>query len=204
MVSFAVSTQIWKLSLTILGMNDVLPKPFTKEGLLNMLEKHLAHLKKQPPGLDMAVAPPSVIPAKRSLKSDDSPSTSPAATSNWNSPGGIAGMSPASTHPDDPYMQAVHNSAGPAPYVVQPPMQGSNSAASYGTSPTGSMPGLQGPRPPQPGQPHRRGMPDLPSGRPDMGGGGGDSKRQQMYAPGPLAPPPPSQMGQPMSMHQPR
>lgn len=27
------------------GMNDVLPKPFTKEGLLNMLEKHLIHLK---------------------------------------------------------------------------------------------------------------------------------------------------------------
>lgn len=27
------------------GMNDVLPKPFTKEGLLNMLDKHLVHLK---------------------------------------------------------------------------------------------------------------------------------------------------------------
>lgn len=27
------------------GMNDILPKPFTKEGLLNMLEKHLIHLK---------------------------------------------------------------------------------------------------------------------------------------------------------------
>lgn len=27
------------------GMTDVLPKPFTKEGLLNMLEKHLIHLK---------------------------------------------------------------------------------------------------------------------------------------------------------------
>ncbi|KAJ7485774.1 hypothetical protein FB451DRAFT_1432675, partial [Mycena latifolia] len=26
------------------GMNDILPKPFTKEGLLEMLEKHLAHL----------------------------------------------------------------------------------------------------------------------------------------------------------------
>jgi osomolarity two-component system response regulator SKN7 len=26
-------------------MNDVLPKPFTKEGLLNMLEKYLSHLK---------------------------------------------------------------------------------------------------------------------------------------------------------------
>ncbi|BGP38228.1 kinase-regulated stress-responsive transcription factor skn7 [Rhodotorula kratochvilovae] len=27
------------------GMNDVLPKPFTKENLLSMLEKHLVHLK---------------------------------------------------------------------------------------------------------------------------------------------------------------
>ncbi|BGP68621.1 Transcription factor SKN7 [Rhodotorula toruloides] len=27
------------------GMNDVLPKPFTKENLLSMLEKHLTHLK---------------------------------------------------------------------------------------------------------------------------------------------------------------
>lgn len=29
------------------GMTDMLPKPFTKEGLLNMLEKHLLHLKAQ-------------------------------------------------------------------------------------------------------------------------------------------------------------
>jgi hypothetical protein len=27
-------------------MNDVLPKPFTKEGMLRTLEKHLAHLKR--------------------------------------------------------------------------------------------------------------------------------------------------------------
>ncbi|KLO14874.1 hypothetical protein SCHPADRAFT_871912 [Schizopora paradoxa] len=27
------------------GMNDILPKPFTKEGLLTMLERHLSHLK---------------------------------------------------------------------------------------------------------------------------------------------------------------
>lgn len=26
-------------------MNDILPKPFKKEGLLSMLEKHLSHLK---------------------------------------------------------------------------------------------------------------------------------------------------------------
>jgi len=27
------------------GMNDILPKPFTQDGLLDMLEKHLMHLK---------------------------------------------------------------------------------------------------------------------------------------------------------------
>ncbi|KAJ3472761.1 hypothetical protein NLI96_g13266 [Meripilus lineatus] len=27
------------------GMNDILPKPFTKDGLLDMLERHLMHLK---------------------------------------------------------------------------------------------------------------------------------------------------------------
>ena len=27
------------------GMNDILPKPFTRDGLLGMLEKHLMHLK---------------------------------------------------------------------------------------------------------------------------------------------------------------
>lgn len=26
-------------------MNDILPKPFKKEGLLSMLEKHFSHLK---------------------------------------------------------------------------------------------------------------------------------------------------------------
>jgi len=36
------------------GMSDILPKPFTKEGLLQLLEKHLNHLKKtpNPPTLD--------------------------------------------------------------------------------------------------------------------------------------------------------
>ncbi|KAJ3927024.1 MAG: HSF-type DNA-binding-domain-containing protein [Lentinula lateritia] len=34
------------LSLSfLLGMNDILPKPFTRQGLLDMLEKHLMHLK---------------------------------------------------------------------------------------------------------------------------------------------------------------
>lgn len=36
------------------GMNDCLPKPFTKEGMLSMLEKHLLHLKQIHANPDMA------------------------------------------------------------------------------------------------------------------------------------------------------
>lgn len=39
------------------GMTDILPKPFTKEGLLNMLEKHLLHLKAQR-GMSVSVGAP--------------------------------------------------------------------------------------------------------------------------------------------------
>lgn len=164
-------------------MNDVLPKPFTKEGLLNMLEKHLGHLKKQPPGMEAMVAPPpsNMSSAKRSLKSEDSPVTSPATNSNWNSPGGQhTGVSPAgSTVQEDPYMQAVHNNAGPAPFGVQAPIQ---PQPMYQTSPSGPM--AAPPR--QPNGPiqaqHRRGISDISGGAADVGG---NAKRQQMYPPGP-------------------
>lgn len=33
------------MTLLTIGMNDVLPKPFTKDSLLGMLEKHLLHMK---------------------------------------------------------------------------------------------------------------------------------------------------------------
>ncbi|KAK6385192.1 hypothetical protein LTR65_009593 [Meristemomyces frigidus] len=180
------------------GMNDVLPKPFTKEGLLNMLEKHLSHLKKQPPGMGAPPPPGALASAKRSMKSEESPATSPATTSNWNSPGGLPIVSPSSSnHPDDPYMQAVHNHAGPGPgpYPVQSPMA---LAPMYNTSPGGPMaapprgppgpPSLQG-RPPL----HRRGISDISGGAGEVGG---DAKRQQMYAP----PPPGIQMA-PHPMH---
>ncbi|KAK3626790.1 kinase-regulated stress-responsive transcription factor skn7 [Elasticomyces elasticus] len=169
------------------GMNDVLPKPFTKEGLLNMLEKHLAHLKKGGPGMEAhpmsAPPPPAINSAKRSMKSEDSPATSPATGSNWNSPGGLAGVSPAgSGHPDDPYMQAVHPNAGPGPYPVQAPM---TPQVMYNTSPGGNM---AAPPRQQPGQ-HRRGISDISGGPVEMG----DVKRQQMHPPTPqmVAPLPP-------------
>ncbi|KAF8191532.1 HSF-type DNA-binding-domain-containing protein [Mycena galopus ATCC 62051] len=47
------------------GMNDILPKPFTKEGLLDMLEKHLTHLTviKEKMSTSMRISrPPTGIP----------------------------------------------------------------------------------------------------------------------------------------------
>lgn len=44
-------------------MNDVLPKPFTKDSLLGMLEKHLLHMKQMQQMQQMNV--PAPLPAKR-------------------------------------------------------------------------------------------------------------------------------------------
>ncbi|KAL0571130.1 kinase-regulated stress-responsive transcription factor skn7 [Marasmius crinis-equi] len=67
------------------GMNDILPKPFTKQGMLDMLEKHLMHLQLR--GLTAAGVPRSVgIPplsdasfeqAMTSLASSTAPSLLP-------------------------------------------------------------------------------------------------------------------------------
>jgi hypothetical protein len=134
-----------------------------------MLEKHLGHLKKHSQQtLELNPPQPSVV-AKRSYKSDDSPATSPATVSNWNSPGNI-GVSPASAHAEDPYIHAVHNNAGPgpSPYAMQPQ---TNMPPPPVQSPMypGLPPGGLGPRPPQQQQQHRRGISDISGGPPDMG-----------------------------------
>ena len=164
-------------------MNDVLPKPFTKEGCLSMLEKHLQHLKKKPTHIDPMGAPPApLVKLNRSIKSEDSPATSPATASNWNSPGNFSGVSPAaSQHPDDAHLYTP-NSAGP--YSVQPAMR---PPPIYNGTPGGAI-GV--PLPPH--QPHRRGISDISGGPAEVGG---DVKRQQMYAPAPSIPP---QMQAPM------
>lgn len=164
-------------------MNDVLPKPFTKEGLLSMLEKHLTHLKKQPPGLE--VMPPPLNSAKRSLKSEDSPATSPATGSTWNSPNQLTGVSPSTSNlPDDAYMTQPYGSASmqPGPQHVYAPQPG----------PPGNLvmpPHQRGP--PMAGAPQRRGINEI-SGGPEMQ----DAKRP-MYAP------PPPHMAMPPHMQRP-
>lgn len=106
-----------------LGMNDVLPKPFTKEGLLNMLEKHLGHLKTMPDGMEpMAPHPVSSIPQSsttQSLKDESSPAQSPSTISNWQSPGQFPGISPTQAAAPHQFMHPMHAGYGPEPNPVQ-------------------------------------------------------------------------------------
>ncbi|KAA8649790.1 hypothetical protein EYZ11_005374 [Aspergillus tanneri] len=87
------------------GMDDVLPKPFTRKSLLDMLEKHLVHLKNMSQGIEASQATPAAVTmatqssAGQSVKEDSSPGQSPAASmNNWQSPGQFQGM--AAVHPN--------------------------------------------------------------------------------------------------------
>ena len=111
-------------------MNDVLPKPFTKEGLLQMLEKHLGHLKKLPDGMEAMMHHPTASLAQgsatQSLKDESSPTQSPSTISNWQSPGQFPGISPtAHTAPPHQFMQPMHPQAAygmdQSPIQFQPP-----------------------------------------------------------------------------------
>jgi osomolarity two-component system response regulator SKN7 len=147
------------------GMDDVLPKPFTRKSLLDMLEKHLMHLKTVPAS---TMDPVSVTPmtthtsAAQSIKEDSSPGQSPAASmNNWQSPGQLQGMSP------------VHLNVQQVPQYMQP------------MTPTGPFIDQNGvqyaapsalSQPPVRGQ-HRRQVSDM-SSAPDAAS---YAKRQRMY-----------------------
>jgi osomolarity two-component system response regulator SKN7 len=94
-------------------MNDVLPKPFTKEGLLQMLEKHLAHLKKPVGHVDAMVAPQPISATRQILKEEESPAKSPATLTGWASSPQVPGVSPVTNNVTEEYMHAVHSNAGP-------------------------------------------------------------------------------------------
>ncbi|KAH8701712.1 putative stress response transcription factor SrrA/Skn7 [Talaromyces proteolyticus] len=95
------------------GMDDVLPKPFTRKSLLDMLEKHLVHLKTIPPTIDAVSATPMTTQTStaQSIKEDSSPGQSPATPmNNWQSPGQLQGMSPVHLNVQQvpqPYMQQI-------------------------------------------------------------------------------------------------
>lgn len=156
-------------------MDDVLPKPFTRKSLLDMLEKHLSHLKKLPPGME---PPPSATAssvqqssAALSLKDDaTSPAPSPAGSiGNWQSPVQYSGVSPIHTNIPGQYTTLPNHS----PYETSPhtplttPRPGQQPDSSQG----------QPPPPPQQQQQHRRQLSDVSGGAPEMAG----YKRQRLY-----------------------
>lgn len=147
------------------GMNDVLPKPFTKEGLLSMLEKHLGHLKKgHMPGMEVPSRALGHVSSRQSLKDEDSPGKSPTTLStNWNSPGNLSGLSPvASNMSDQHYMDAVRGQA--ATYG------GMDGAMGYQHTPLGAHQRHQ--------QAHRRQISDITGGDETARA---SAKRQQMF-----------------------
>lgn len=146
------------------GMDDVLPKPFTRKSLLDVLLKHLSYLKKvddinPPPSATMPAQPPGQV----SVRGDVSAGASPAASSvgTWNSPGQYAGVSP---------VNAQH------PYGMQQ-QQYLDTSQSMNTSAYGSQPQTPiGMRPTMPAQAHRRGPSEMSGGAQDPN----SAKRQRM------------------------
>ncbi|KAG9245846.1 heat shock transcription factor 2 [Calycina marina] len=161
---------------TAIGMNDVLPKPFTRDGMKRALEKHLpqfriivdpipgmahpvqtnqfaqSHLHQSHTPLGLNVGQ---LSASQSLKDETSPGKSPAAASSWHSPSQLPGPSPIGGAPA--FMQ--HQS--PASYMSADP-------SFSGMPPRGQHPQ------------HRRVLSDM-SGPSEENP---DLKRQRMY-PGP-------------------
>ncbi|KAJ5259577.1 hypothetical protein N7478_012558 [Penicillium angulare] len=154
------------------GMNDVLPKPFTRKSLLDMLETHLTHLKTMPQGIEGAPPVPVTMAtqasATHSIKEDSSPGQSPAGSmNNWQSPGQFQGMQ--AVQPNMPTMQGQYVAAGappPAAYAVD------QNGVQYPAPPVA----VPSSGPPVPSQ-HRRQMSEM-AGAPD---GQNMAKRQRLY-----------------------
>jgi osomolarity two-component system response regulator SKN7 len=178
-------------------MNDVLPKPFTKEGMLRTLEKHLVHLKRgYNPQVAGAIFSTPTHPGvgnnaplnlnmshvSGSLKDENSPANSPAKS--WHSPSQI-GTSPQMNGGTQHYGQPMSGGYALTPAHPQgvshfqtPP----NSAIGPGpmggpmVGGTNGRVGLGGPGT------HRRGLSDM-SDMINPEAEHPDVKRQRMYPP---------------------
>lgn len=139
------------------GMDDVLPKPFTRKSLLDMLEKHLMHLKTNPLGIEappQTAITPSVAQSStsHSVVDGSSPGQSPAGSlGNWQSPGHFNGVSPIHTNLHNQYATMQNHS----PYVDQ----GGSNFHSPQTPLSASRIASQ-----QHAQPHRRQVSEMSSG----------------------------------------
>ncbi|EXJ94730.1 two-component system, unclassified family, response regulator [Capronia coronata CBS 617.96] len=157
------------------GMDDVLPKPFTRKSLLDMLEKHLMHLKKMPQGMDGQQPTSGAMGASggpsssgQSVRDDMSAGTSPAGSSGaWNSPSQYSGVSPVNPN--------MHFPGIPQQQLQQQQfvdMTG-NTFQTGPQTPMGMRQGVMQQ------QAQRRGQAEMGGGN-DMGGA---NKRQRIYAP---------------------
>ncbi|KAJ5905216.1 Transcription factor SKN7 [Penicillium subrubescens] len=157
------------------GMDDVLPKPFTRKSLLGMLEKHLVHLKTMAQGIE--AAPPTAVAvtmaaqtsATQSIKEDNSsPGQSPAGSmNNWQSPGQFHGMAPVPqpiTAVPGQYVAAP--GAPPGAYTVD------QNGVQFPAPPPVTVPSSGAPPRPQ----HRRQMSEMASATENP-----NVKRQRMY-----------------------
>lgn len=140
------------------GMDDVLPKPFTRKSLMDMLEKHLIHLKKlsaemnPPPHVGVNPSLTTHSGSAPSIRDDVSAGASPANSSGtWNSPSQYSGVSPVTTGMQLPYNNFMDNNN--AAYQGQPTTPIHSRGGMLNTQQTG---GLQ-----QPQSQHRRGPSDL-------------------------------------------
>jgi osomolarity two-component system response regulator SKN7 len=191
------------------GMNDVLPKPFTKEGMLRTLEKHLQQFKKnfihpsqaQPPHSAVTVYSTSSsnntpitmtmshMSATQSIKDEASPSTSKSPTSSWHSPNQITGQSPTNMNPNVQANFSVMQANGafamapigyPTTAAQVVQAQAQAQAHAQAHAQAQAMPGPGPPR--QTALGHRRVISDIQQ---DVIEGDRPDKRQRMFAPGP-------------------
>jgi osomolarity two-component system, response regulator SKN7 len=156
-------------------MDDVLPKPFTRKSLLDMLEKHLMHLKTNALGIEQtsnSAITPSVTQSStsQSVVDGSSPGQSPAGSlGNWQSPGQFNGVSPIQSNMHNQYATMQNHS----PYVEQ---GGPNPNFHSPQTPTsGSRMPSQQQQPP----PHRRQVSEMSGGH-EMDG---SYKRQRIHPP---------------------
>ncbi len=165
-------------------MNDVLPKPFTKEGMLRTLEKHLSQFKKNyvppqqgqnqdqfgPPNTPLNLNMSHMSATTRSIKDEASPGKSGSPTSSWHSPSQI-GTSPSQQQTNQGFVQQIQGNPG-GQYVMAPTH--GVVATGYQTQPMPPNMAGQGGRPGQ----HRRNISDI-GVAPDED----PNKRQRIYPP---------------------
>lgn len=173
-------------------MNDILAKPFTKDGMAKILMKFCSHLLKNPAASELEPNGSAMLPMGNTIatpttyagaippavtKFETTPINSPATTGSWHSPN--QSLAQASPNLDGGYMHA------PGVNVSNPQMV---------LAPGGMPGGVFAPQIPQMPQMVNPSMPRMavPSMMGGVGGGGDDrpEKRQRLYPPpGQPAPP---------------